>query len=231
MKIVCDGENIKASDDALSLIAGMAQGSFRDALNLLEYCSGQSSEITADSAGELLGVSPVSLLSGMASFIAEYDTASALGKLEQIYMSSRDIAVFWREMISFFRDMLICASSSDKIQRSPACTECAAKYTVSRLIGVIDTFSSAETLMQRNPTSARLYAETAIVRVCERRLQTDTDELIKRIADLEERLDALCSGGFAVESGKHNIYIKEETAVKAPGKEADISRTDTPTRR
>lgn len=71
LRTVCDGERIDAEDAALYLIAGLAQGAFRDALNMLEYCSGVGGKITEKSAGELLGASSSELLCGMAVAIAE----------------------------------------------------------------------------------------------------------------------------------------------------------------
>ena len=78
MKTVCAGEGIDADDGALSLIARLSQGSFRDALNMLEFCSGESKTITAESAGRLLGSSSMQTLSELSAAIAGGDVARAL---------------------------------------------------------------------------------------------------------------------------------------------------------
>lgn len=188
MKTVCAGEGITADEGSLELIARLSQGGMRDALNMLEYCTGGGSEITLEKSAELLGASPAELLSGIARAIAAKDISSALKVLDGIYHSSRDIAVFWRELISFCRDMMLFDATRGTYSCTEAAAETAKLFSVPRLIYILDTFTSTESDMTRLPANAKLYAEMAIVRVCDETLDTGLSSVAARVSQIEERL-------------------------------------------
>ena len=167
MQKVCAGEKIEADDEALKLIAGLSQGAVRDALNMLEYCSGAGEKITLASASSMLGAASSELLGEMSAAIAEGDAARALDIVDRVYNSSRDISVFFRELISFYRDMLVYASSRGKNGAEKPAAQYAGKYTVAELFRLLESFIETESSMQKIPASAKLYAEMALIRACE----------------------------------------------------------------
>lgn len=188
MKTVCEGEGIKADEGSLELIARLSQGGFRDALNMLEYCAGGGHEITLKNSIALLGASPIELLSGICDEIAEKDISGALEKLDEVYSSSRDIAVFWRELISFCRDMLLYVATRGKYSCESLTAHSAEHFTVAQLLNILKVFTSAEGDMTRLPSGAKLYAEMALVRVCDPSLDGDMSSVLARISALEDRL-------------------------------------------
>lgn len=194
MKVVCSGEGITAEDGALSLIARLSQGSFRDALNMLEFCSGESKTITEKGAGELLGASSAETLSDLAADIAKGDVAAALEKVNEIYLSSRDITVFWREFISFLRDALVRSVTRVKDGENDGASKVAELFAPSKLIEIIEAFTSAEADMTRTPSSAKLYAELAIIKVTSVKVRTDDASLADRISKLESDVKNLSAG-------------------------------------
>ncbi len=198
LRTVCEGEGIDAEDGALSLIAGLAGGAFRDALNMLEYCSGAGDKITEKSAGDLLGASSAELLCKIATQISARDISAVLSAVADISASSRDIAVFWRELIAFFRNMLIYSSTRGAMKNDKFTAHASARFTVPKIMQLLGIFCSAEENMSHTPANARLFAEMALVRACDESLNTDTDALLARIATLEEKVAALSAGGVAV---------------------------------
>jgi DNA polymerase-3 subunit gamma/tau len=194
LRTVCEGEGIDATEEALSLIAGLAGGAFRDALNMLEYCSGAGMKITEKSASELLGASSAELLSRLALKIAERDISAVLSAVADISASSRDISVFWREFIGFFRNMLINSSTRGAMKNDPFTAKAAKSFNVPRIMRVLTVFCEAEENMGRTPANARLFAEMALVRVCDERLDESTEALLARIATLEDKVAALAAG-------------------------------------
>ena len=198
LRTVCSGEGIEAEDEALSLIANLAGGAFRDALNMLEYCSGTGEKITEQMASGLLGASSAELLCRAAKQIAERDISALLSYVADICASSRDIAVFWKELISFFRNMLVCASTKGAVKNDPFTVKAAKEFTVAEIMQLLNIFCSAEESMSRTPANARLFAEMALVRACDKTLNTDTDALLARIAALEEKLASICARGIPV---------------------------------
>ena len=194
LRTVCEGEGIDATDEALALIAGLAGGAFRDALNMLEYCSGAGMKITEKSASDLLGASSAELLCRLALKIAERDISAVLSMVADISASSRDIAVFWRELIGFFRNMLINASTRGAMKNEPFTSRAAKSFNVPRIMRVLSIFCEAEENMGRTPANARLFAEMALVRVCDEQLDESTEALLARIATLEEKVASLSAG-------------------------------------
>lgn len=223
MKTVCAGEGITADDGSLELIARLSQGGMRDALNMLEYCTGGGSEITLERSAELLGASPAEVLSAISRAVAEKDVSSALDVLDGIYHSSRDISVFWRELISFCRDMMLY----DATRGTYSCTEAAAAtaklFSVPRLIYILDTFTSAESDMTRLPANAKLYAEMAIVRVCDGTLETGLSSLAARVSQIEENIasGAISAPAKTDKTSDETIPLKKPSAPAKAEKPAE----------
>lgn len=173
LKTVCAGEKITADGDALSLIAAQANGSFRDALNLLEYCAASAAasadgRITGERARLLLGSTPLSLLKEAAVMIGKKDASAALTLLGEIDCK-RDVTVFMRELAGFFRNMLIVSSSvkaSDagiSDEELSAASEAAYYYNNVELLADIDVLGEA---LKNTSLQPRLAAELAVVRMC-----------------------------------------------------------------
>ena len=209
LKTVCEGEKIDAETAALDLIARMAQGSFRDALNMLEFCAGSGDTITLDKASDLLGASPVDLLANICECIAEKRTADALKIIDNVYLSSRDIIVFWRELIAFLRDVMMTIATRGTYSSDSVIKHTADKFTVMKVMRILEEFTKTESDMNRLPSNSKLYAEMAVVKVCDPTLDTDPMALVNRIADLEEKL---ASGNF-------------KKAVSAPAEKAEAVKT------
>ena len=203
MKTVCAGEGIEAEDGALELIARLSQGSFRDALNMLEFCSGESKNITAEGAGSLLGTSSVQTLSALAAAIADGNVEAALNTVNEIYLSSRDITVFWREFISFLRDALVCAVTRGQKSADPETLAAAGKFAPARLVETIEIFTFAEADMTKTPSSAKLYAELALIKATAPSVRSDDAAVSERLSAVESALKRLSSGGV------NQIYVGE----------------------
>ena len=227
LRTVCDGEGIDSEDAALYLIAGLAQGAFRDALNMLEYCSGVGGKITEKSAGELLGASSSELLCGMAVAIAEKNVSLSLENIADISATSRDIAVFWHELIGFFRNVLIYSSTRGNMKNDKYTSRAAEKFTVPSIMRVLEIMCSAEENMTRTPSSARLFAEMAIVRMCDETLDTDISAILNRVSSLEEKLKSVISGNIAVKTFSKSEDDVSDPDVNVPVKDTTVSVPET----
>ncbi|MBQ3490072.1 MAG: DNA polymerase III subunit gamma/tau, partial [Clostridia bacterium] len=210
LQTVCKGENLTADEGALQLIARLSQGGMRDSLNMLEYCAGDGEAITEEKAERLLGAASRTLLAKLSDAAANGNTSSALAVIEEIHLSSRDIAVFWRELISFGRDMLIAISTRMRNIKDSLLRECAEKYSLPRLLYTLKIWMDAESDMQKNPSGARLYAEMAMIRSCDLALSDDAEALLARIAALE---DKLATGNF---TAPKNAAQKVSEQIKEP---------------
>ena len=236
LETVCKGEGLHAEREALELIARLSQGGMRDSLNMLEYCAGDGETITVEKAERLLGAASRTLFCAIADAVASRDASAALAVIEEIYMSSRDIAVFWREWIAFCRDMMIALSTRMAGVRDELLKTAAEKFTLPGILYLLEVFMSAETDMQRSPANARLYAEMALIRACDASLSDGNAALLARISALE---DKLATGNFAapVRVAESTPNIKEQadptpvshTTMEAPMPKAPIERKEAPT--
>ena len=236
LETVCKGEGLHAEREALELIARLSQGGMRDSLNMLEYCAGDGETITVEKAERLLGAASRTLLCAIADAVASRDASAALAVIEEIYMSSRDIAVFWREWIAFCRDMMIALSTRMAGVRDELLKTAAEKFTLPGILYLLEVFMSAETDMQRSPANARLYAEMALIRACDASLSDGNAALLARISALE---DKLATGNFAapVRVADSTPNIKEQadptpvshTTMEAPMPKAPFERKEAPT--
>ena len=207
LRTVCAGEGITADTESLELIARLSQGGMRDSLNMLEYCAGDGGAITVDKAERLLGAASRTLLSALTNAVSAKDTARALAVIDEIHLSSRDIAVFWRELISFSRDMLIAVSTKMQGVKDEVLRASASAFSLPKLLYVLGIFMNAEADMQKNPSGARLYAEMALIRACDSSLSEDTSALLERISALE---DKLATGDFAAPKGVAQAPVQRE---------------------
>ena len=201
---VCEGENIKYDNQSLELIAKLAQGSFRDALNMLEFCASESNELNIKNTSNLLGASSIDVLKDIMVSISNNDTSNALMILNDVYLSSKDIIVFWRELISFCRDMLLVKSTRGGYNSNELTNQTASLFSVSKLINILDVFAETEVEMNALPQNSKLYAEISIIKVSEPKVDTSISSLVERIDKLEN----------IIEDGKYEIKNKPNETIK-----------------
>ncbi|HTA59140.1 MAG TPA: DNA polymerase III subunit gamma/tau [Candidatus Baltobacteraceae bacterium] len=123
LKYIASKENLKIEDDALAVIARMAEGSMRDALSLLEqaraYCG---DDIQDQAVRDLLGVVPEDALNELVQAIAEQSAERALGLVHRFQKEGRNLQHFCREAIRHMRNLLIarvCGADSDLLAATP----------------------------------------------------------------------------------------------------------------
>ena len=195
LRYIADSEGIALEDSAASLIARQAQGGMRDAISLLELISGGGAEVTEERTKDILGISGYERVARTADAIARRDMSELFDIVAEVASSSKDIAVFWRELSSFYRDMLIAKYAKDPktyLDLTDAdlalLKECAAKFNLARLHYGAKTIDSATRDMARMPEIKRTTAEFALVKLCDERYDTSPEALVARVTALEEKL-------------------------------------------
>ena len=223
LAFISDEEGIEYEIDALRVIARLARGGMRDAISLLELCAGTRNKVTVGVVDETVGSGGRENIENTARAIATGDFDALFSAVDTVARSSRDISVFWQELIAYYRDMLVFKTSS-AASRYLDLTESEAK----KLSSVADLFSK-ETLihhcrildetsyaMQKSGGNNRMTAEMALIKMCDTSLDTSVDALLSRISKLET---ALATGAFAardrnVTADTKNIE-REEISVKS----------------
>ncbi len=237
LKYIAEKEEIGLEADAAILLAKQAQGGMRDAINLFELCAGGGHAVTAERVRDVLGISGIENAYKTALAVKNNDTAALFEAVANVTSSSKDVNVFWGELISFWRDMLVAknvkdagayldlTSSDEELLR-----DAAEKFTGAELVYQSGLLDDALVSMNKIPQMKRNIAELTLVRMCSPSLDTTPEALLARIASLEDRLTLLGSGAPAAKAVPKEIKKKEEKTEDAPKPEkkpapAPASRT------
>lgn len=193
---VAHAEQFTLADDAAVLIARLADGGLRDALSLLDQCLSRSRDITADTVAQATGMAGREPLFRLARAVREQDGTEALTVLAALYDGSKDMERLCVEMIEFYRNLMVLKSvrkPEELIAVSPAeLQELKAEADGLTLGGVLHILDVLQGTLDRlkGGVSRRVEMETTLLRLCEPRLDTTPESLLRRIEDLEAGITA-----------------------------------------
>ena len=192
---ISEHEKIEYDPEALRILAKLALGGMRDAISLLELCAGTRRKITTALVDETVGSGGRENVEQTVRAIAEANFDAIFSSVESIVQSSRDIAVFWQELISYYRDMLVIKTTAradrylDLTDHEAALLKQTAdlfpKETLIYHCRVLDDTYYA---MLHLNSSKRTLAEMALIKLCDTSLDTSADALLSRIAKLEQTI-------------------------------------------
>ncbi len=209
---IAEHEGIAYEKEALRMIAKMAQGGMRDAISLLELCAGTQNKITLSCVNDTLGTGGRDNIEMTVRAIAKNNFDTIFATLNEIITSSKDISVFWQELISYYRDMLVMkttASSQKYLDLTEAESVSLKKscelFTKETLLSHCKILDEAFYAMTKAGTSNRIIAEMALVKMCDSMLDTSPNALLSRISKLEN----------ALATGKNVISVKPDDTVCA----------------
>jgi DNA polymerase-3 subunit gamma/tau len=107
LKKISVTEGIAISDPAIEMVARAADGSLRDSLTILDQISSFSSEISESDVKDLLGLTDSRLLSDLSSALIGGRREEVLRITGELAEKGTDIRTFIKELIQFFRNMLV----------------------------------------------------------------------------------------------------------------------------
>lgn len=108
LRQVAEGEGWRVEDEALRLMARLAEGSLRDGLGLLEQCSAYGEElISAEHVRSVTGVTRVETIGALIEALAADDLEAGLQTLQEIIYSGRDLTLLLRDLTFFFSRLLL----------------------------------------------------------------------------------------------------------------------------
>jgi DNA polymerase-3 subunit gamma/tau len=140
---ICESEGIEADRGAIEIIARRGEGSVRDSLSLLDQViafSGRS--ISAADVTTVLGLSDSTFFARIAGMIAEGDHGGILEALDEAAESGRDFKMLYRDLLSFFRNLLLVAGRANESMLAvapedlPAIRAAAEKFSYSELLRI-----------------------------------------------------------------------------------------------
>jgi DNA polymerase-3 subunit gamma/tau len=121
---VAEGEKIDAPQQALSLVARSARGSFRDATSTLDQLSAATEGvITVQSVLQLLGTVEEEALFRLCDLIVDRDTAGALTFVEELSEQGHDLGRLVTELIEHLRHLMLVQHMGEVPESLPVTEE------------------------------------------------------------------------------------------------------------
>ena len=201
LEFIAHKENIVLAHEAAARIARIAEGGMRDAISLFELCAASTDNVDAEKVAYVLGLSGYDSMKRFAEAVSSKDLGALLSMIATTQSSSKDISVFWGEVISFWRDMMIMKVATDPgTYLDLTESQKAALYDAARLfnlnqiayqIGILD---EARQNMVRSPQARRQIAELSLLRLISPEFDKSPDSLLARIASLEDKVALLEMG-------------------------------------
>src|SRR5205807_7431794 len=109
---IAKDEGISLAPEAATVMARQAEGSFRDALSLLDQASVLGGKkIGEDVIESLLGAPRTEAQSALADAIAALDTKSVFAIIDRLVQDGQDLRHLTAESLKHFRNLLIAQSA------------------------------------------------------------------------------------------------------------------------
>ena len=191
LQFVAEQEQVSLSDDGALMIARLADGGMRDALSILDQCLSRSRDVTAAVVAEATGMAGRDHLFALSAAIRSGNGSAALELLGDLYEGSKDMERLCVELIDFYRNLMILKSvgkPGDLIVISPTELEGlraeAAALSLETVLHVMDVLQNTLDRL-KSGVSRRVEMETTLLRLCDPRLDTTPQSLLRRIEALE----------------------------------------------
>ena len=214
LNYVAQQEHLNLQPDAAALLARMADGGMRDALTLLDQCSG-SDVITTETVISAMGLAGNLRTAQLLQSIADGDTAKTLKQFRSLWQDGKDPAALLDELSMLQRDLLMQAVAPRGGREllsggydSETLQTLSGAFTPAQLLANLQSIQDALTAMAAQP-NPRIAAELCLIRLCRPELCDDVPTLCARVDKLEQ----------AVRSGDIPA-----TAASAPAKPAAALR-------
>ncbi len=195
LSFIAGQEGISLDPEAAMLLGRMAQGGMRDAISLLELCAGTGAHITTQTVNETAGSTGRDSMMTTIKAIRARDYDKLFAQIDAVVQSSKDITIFWQDLINLYREMLVLRTAKDAAayldltdSELAAMSELAKPFSAQTLLYHSTLLEQALLSMQRSNAIKRIVAETTLVRMCDPELETSPEALLARIAALEDKI-------------------------------------------
>ena len=237
---IAKAENIEIDESAAVLLAKHAQGGMRDAISLLDLCAGSRKKIDDELVYATVGSSGRENMLSVVKAIAEKDYDTLFAAVDEVVASSRDIAVFWQDLISVYRDLLVVKTTKNSVEyldltdsEIASLTNVAKMFTVERMSYHCGMLEEAYFSMQKANAVKRIVAEMALVRMCDERLSSSPEAMLSRISELENK-QFFAPAPAIVADEPASIEVSAEKPKRTPKKpkfddDDEDFRSDAPT--
>jgi len=212
---VLDKEGVKASEDALAVIARAADGSMRDALSLTDQViSIGEGPVTTERVREALGLVPEDEFLALLDIIAAHRAGEVFGAVNKLADAGIDFGVFLSGFADILRAQLtvVLNGKAEGVSATAAAAlkERRASFTAGDLLRMISAVNALEPTFRKS-SQQQLLIEMLLVRMA----------LLDRTVALEDLLKGL--GGESSSSTEEPGISRGSVRTQAP--QASVART------
>ncbi|MCI8422909.1 MAG: DNA polymerase III subunit gamma/tau [Lawsonibacter sp.] len=219
LAFVAEQEGIALTREGAALLARLADGGMRDALSLLDQCSGGGKQVDEKEILDTLGLAGNVETAALMGHLAARDTAAALESLGRLYANGKEMSSVLGELSALARDLLLrkTAPQGGTALLTGGYDEAAMRalgeqLTAQRLLYMLTVLQSTSAALARS-SSRRTDTELCLIRLSDESLDESPAGLSARIARLEEQL----AQGFASPPRQMAAPVPEEALPPEEG--------------
>lgn len=170
LKIICKESNIEITDEAIKMIAVLAEGALRDGISILERCS-QDTEgiIDDDKIRDLVGMPKLTYIKETVKNMIEKEAEKTIEITNRVIGEGKDLDNFLWETIKYIKDILIYKTTNELDLYSKEDLQFIAnqaeKTTKEQLLSMIYDLSELANNMKMS-TQKNIIFQAGIIRAC-----------------------------------------------------------------
>ena len=170
LNIICKESDIDITESALKIIATLSEGAMRDAISILERCTGEGQgTIDENLVRDLVGIPKTSQIYSVVKSIADYNADNAIMQVRNIINSGKDLDNFLWEIIKYIKDVLIYKSTNEvdiyNEQEKNEIDEISKNISKDRLLYLIYELSELANTMKWSSQKVIIF-EAGIIKAC-----------------------------------------------------------------
>ena len=221
---IADKTQISYEESALGLVAKVSNGALRDAISILDQCIVLGKDkIVYDDVLNVVGMMTADFVIDMVDCILKKDVEGIIRQIDSILFEGKDIVQFLRELIKYFRDMLICKVAKEAESVTEVSRDVFSKMKVQSenidedaIVFVIKDLSELENKIKWSQ-SQKILLEVALIKIC--KYDFGSNDVSDKIRALELKLENVEKSPVVVEKSNP---IKEKPQPKEKPKKRTI---------
>jgi len=223
LQIVCTESNIEITEDAMKILAELAEGAMRDALSILERCvQDGENKIDENKIRDLVGIPKITTVHEISKAIIDYNVDQALIAINSVLEDGKDINNFLWEIVKYIKDILLIKSNVEiglyNKEELENIKELANSITKERAVKLIYDLSELENNMKWSSQKLIMF-QAGIIKLCNKQ-----EEVVKEVSSgngsgLELRIEKienyLRSGNIIRQSVSKQVEKPKEEKVES----------------
>ncbi len=212
LKIVCKESKIEITEEAMQMIAVLAEGAMRDALSILERCvQDGENKIDEDKIRDLVGIPKITYVHSIVEGIVNFDVDKSLKAIDIVLNEGKDITNLLWEMIKYVKDILVFKTSKKldlyTEEEIKEIEELSNKISKEKLIDLVYKLSELESDIKWS-TQKTIVFEAGIIKLCNKEINSNLEE---RIENIEKYLKS--GKGINVQTTSNNVIAQRNQQI------------------